>query len=793
MLLSELRPDDLPVSLGQLTLTVSLGEGSTGHVFRAETQGVGGFPRVVAVAVLRRGGGRPDQSGAWGGLLPEVQRARQLRHRGIVQTFSCGERDGSPFVVTELVDGVGLEEFVRQAGPLLPRNALDVGIQVCAALAHAHSLGEGENRRAVVHGDLRPSRVMVGMDGVVKLRGFGLGELAGRAPGAPSPALPRDCFAAPEVLGGKPAEAASDLFSLGAILAWSLIGEPPFPAPPLAAPAQRVAALVQTLARRDLQRRLDGLAEGLGELIQRMVALDPRRRQAKASEAEAAMRELRGRLPQGPKISRLVLDHFGGGSGTVAKRGIAAPPLSPPPAAAPLEAAVPPPEFASPAASSGPRKGAPPPGPELPAKLAPSPRAPTRGGAPSSSVVADLDRELGPVGPGPVELGAAAGANPAADGESTILGPAPIPSSSLLVPRPLLAPRPAPGPAAGPDGEATVAGEETPLYSSGSFAPMPAPAIAAIAPLQPAPPAPPSPPFLAPFPPPVAARPAPAIGDAGIAPPPPGPLSMAGAPAATWSPPPPAAPEARRQPRRRGGVARSTALAVILLGTAFIILRVAMDLRKEDAPEAARSRQAPAEARGEQGALGDRGLEPSTPPSAAGALPSPSLARAPPAAEDPLPARAVLAAIASEESEPPSASRVSPRNSTDSRVSRRDAATASAPGSPRPTEPWLPAGSVDLSISHRPVAAGASGSSDLVSVRVEGPPDTEVVLWSGPRGGPHTPSALRPKSGGRWEGWLRFDAPAGGEIEYWIVASHPAARGPATSGSSEAPHRVGVR
>lgn len=124
--------------------------------------------------------------------------------------------------------------------------------------------------------------------------------------------------------------------------------------------------------------------------------------------------------------------------------------------------------------------------------------------------------------------------------------------------------------------------------------------------------------------------------------------------------------------------------------------------------------------------------------------------------------------------------------------------TASEPATrrpdPEPTASNLPDRSVSLSVSHRPLTSGSSGASDLVSVRIEGAPrDTAVTLHFGPADGPHRTTKLRARSGGRWEGWLSFDAAAGEQIEYWIVATHPAADGPASAGSSSQPFVVQVK
>ncbi len=99
---------------------------------------------------------------------------------------------------------------------------------------------------------------------------------------------------------------------------------------------------------------------------------------------------------------------------------------------------------------------------------------------------------------------------------------------------------------------------------------------------------------------------------------------------------------------------------------------------------------------------------------------------------------------------------------------------------------------VPLGLSHSPRTAGTAGSSDLITTRVQGPPGLRVVLHSGPAGGPYEQVTLKARSGGRWEGWLDYDVPAGQVIEYWIVASHPSVTSQESSGSRSNPHQVVV-
>jgi hypothetical protein len=113
------------------------------------------------------------------------------------------------------------------------------------------------------------------------------------------------------------------------------------------------------------------------------------------------------------------------------------------------------------------------------------------------------------------------------------------------------------------------------------------------------------------------------------------------------------------------------------------------------------------------------------------------------------------------------------------------------PRAPRP-DPPAAGDAADLAVHHRAITRGDAGASELVSVRVDGGAGASVTLHHGPRGGPYAEAALRPKSGGRFEGWLPLDGPAGGSVEYWITAEGAGGR-VAAAGSRGSPFRVELR
>ena len=71
----------------------------------------------------------------------EAQAVARLSHPNIVSIYDVGEEDGLPYLVMEYVEGANLKEIIRRQGALSPSETVNIGVQVCAALAHAHSKG----------------------------------------------------------------------------------------------------------------------------------------------------------------------------------------------------------------------------------------------------------------------------------------------------------------------------------------------------------------------------------------------------------------------------------------------------------------------------------------------------------------------------------------------------------------------------------------------------------------------------------------------------------------------------
>jgi len=208
-----------------------LGIGGMATVHRAETTGLEGFRRPIALKrMLPHVASNDDLVRSF---VREARLASHLRHANVAQTYDLGKVEDIYFIAMELVVGRTLRDILRLCAKLsiqipIPI-ALNILTQVCDALDYAHNLTDDSGTAlGIIHRDVSPSNVIVAEGGVVKLIDFGIAKAsAAGMQTMPGTIKGKFGYMAPEYLGGT-IDARADLFALGIIAHEMLTGRPLF-------------------------------------------------------------------------------------------------------------------------------------------------------------------------------------------------------------------------------------------------------------------------------------------------------------------------------------------------------------------------------------------------------------------------------------------------------------------------------------------------------------------------------------------------------------------------------------
>ena len=275
-------------------LTQKIGSGGMAEVFRATGEGPEGFERAFVVKrILPRLSDAPEFVGMF---VDEAKISARLLHPNIVQVFEFAYQDGGYYIVMEPVDGVDMGFLLRKLerrGAVAPAAFVaEVGRQACRGLGFAHGLTSPDGKPyGIVHRDVTPPNIMVAWNGAVKILDFGIARAvrelrtsqtdAGTVKGKMS-------YIAPELLQGQPADARSDLFSLGVVLHELLSGRRLF----MGENDLETLKLVSEMPVPRPSSRNPEVKPALDEVILRALARDPAKRYQSADEMSQDLERL---------------------------------------------------------------------------------------------------------------------------------------------------------------------------------------------------------------------------------------------------------------------------------------------------------------------------------------------------------------------------------------------------------------------------------------------------------------------------------------------------------------------
>jgi serine/threonine-protein kinase len=280
------------VAAGRYRLERRLGHGGMASVYLARDSVL---DRPVAVKLLADN--VAGDEGLRKRFVREARLAARLSHPNVVSIYDTGADEGRPYIVMEYVDGATLADLLARE-TLEPEEARQLALQACRGLAHAHDAG-------LVHRDIKPQNLLLGRDGTLKIADFGIARAAeGTALTQAGTVLGTAAYLSPEQALGEEVTAATDIYSLGAVVYELLTGRPPLEPESLADLADRqrrpAIAPVRELAP-DLPRDLE-------DVVMRCLARNPAYRPRSASALEQELAPGR-REPPTERLPRLRPPH----------------------------------------------------------------------------------------------------------------------------------------------------------------------------------------------------------------------------------------------------------------------------------------------------------------------------------------------------------------------------------------------------------------------------------------------------------------------------------------------------
>jgi serine/threonine protein kinase len=211
-------------------------------------------------------------------FLREAQSAARLNHPNIVTVYDTDQEDGAFFITMELLEGVPINQILKQRGRITPRNTVQLGVQIAGGLEYGHAKG-------IVHRDIKSANLFFTHDKVVKIMDFGLAKMMEEVRRGTTVIGGTPYYMAPEQAAGETVDERADIYALGVTLYELVTGSVPFTDGDVTYHHRHTPVP-------DPRTRAPEIPEELAELLREMLEKQPADRLANAALARQRLEQM---------------------------------------------------------------------------------------------------------------------------------------------------------------------------------------------------------------------------------------------------------------------------------------------------------------------------------------------------------------------------------------------------------------------------------------------------------------------------------------------------------------------
>ncbi|MES1171687.1 MAG: protein kinase [Bacteroidota bacterium] len=231
----------IPFRVGSYEVATRIAQGAMGSIYVCRRVGAAGFQRLFTLKVVRQHSTQKEV--AVRSFMREARIGALLDHPNVQTLVDVGTYEDQPFLILDYIEGTNLADLLsderRPPAPVVVSVLLDV----LRGLQHVHDVVDEQGLRSgLIHGDVSPQNILVGIDGAARLTDFGSARFAmeSQATETEPVTVGKPAYMAPEQLRGELGDARTDLFSVGVVLWTALTGQKLFAAETYDQTAMRV-------------------------------------------------------------------------------------------------------------------------------------------------------------------------------------------------------------------------------------------------------------------------------------------------------------------------------------------------------------------------------------------------------------------------------------------------------------------------------------------------------------------------------------------------------------------------